>query len=232
MDIDFLGKIDNSLEVIVAATKDICGMDVEADGMSFNAETVKAARITEDAEYEGVRVRVQGGLGKARISLQIDIGFGDVIVPGPSKIEYPVLLDFPAPELNGYTMESTIAEKFQAMVKLGALNSRMKDFYDIWMLSRAFDFKGETLTEAVEETFETRNTPITIDPTAFDFSFAKDEDKKAQWQGFIRKAKLTDAPEAFEDVVEEVKRFIHPLVVSITQKRPFRSVWNAPGPWR
>ena len=232
MNIDLLGKIDNRLEVIVAAMKDVCGMDVEADGMSFNAETVTAARITGDAEYEGVRVRVQGGLGDARVSLQIDVGFGDVIVPGPSKVVYPALLDFPAPELNGYTMESTIAEKFQAMVKLGALNSRMKDFCDIWMLSRTFDFKGETLAEAVEKTFENRNTPVTIDPMVFDPSFVKDGDKKTQWQGFIRKAKLADAPEAFGDVVEAVKMFIHPLVVSLAQKRPFRSVWTAPGPWR
>ena len=232
MDIDFLGKIDNSSGVIVAAMKDACGMDVEADGMSFNAETVTAARIMEAAGYEGVRCRVQGGLGNARVSLQIDVGFGDVIVPGPSRVVYPALLDFPAPELNGYTMESTIAEKFQAMVKLGVLNSRMKDFYDIWMLSRTFDFKGETLAEAVEKTFENRNTQITIDPTVFDRSFVKDRGKKAQWQGFIKKAKLADAPEAFEDVVEAVKMFINPLVVSLTQEQTFQRVWTAPGPWR
>jgi len=232
MDIDLLGRIDNSLEVIVAAMKDACGMDVEADGMSFNAETVTAVRITEDAEYEGVRVRVRGGLGNARVSLQIDIGFGDVIVPGPIKVAYPALLDFPAPELNGYTMESTIAEKFQAMVKLGVLNSRMKDFYDIWMLSRTFDFRGEMLAEAVEKTFENRNTPITIAPTVFDPSFVKDGDKKVQWQGFIRKAKLADAPEAFKDVVVAVKVFLEPLVASLAEIRPFRSIWNAPGPWR
>jgi hypothetical protein len=232
MDIDLLGRIDNSLEVIVAAMKDACGMDVEADGMSFNAETVTAVRITEDAEYEGVRVRVRGGLGNARVSLQIDIGFGDVIVPGPIKVAYPALLDFPAPELNGYTMESTIAEKFQAMVKLGVLNSRMKDFYDIWMLSRTFDFRGEMLAEAVEKTFENRNTPITIAPTVFDPSFVKDGDKKVQWQGFIRKAKLANAPEAFEDVVVAVKVFLEPLVASLAEIRPFRSIWNAPGPWR
>jgi hypothetical protein len=231
MDIDLLGKIDNRLEVIVATMKDTCAMDVEADGMSFNAETVTAARITEAAEYEGVRVRIQGCLGNARVSMQIDIGFGDVIVPGPSKITYPVLLDFPAPELNGYTMESTIAEKFQAMVKLGVLNSRMKDFYDIWILSNIFDFKGETLAEAVGKTFENRNTTITIEPTVFDPSFAKDGDKKAQWQGFIRKTKLADAPEDFEDVIKAVKVFIHPLVVSLTQELPFRSVWTASGPW-
>ena len=159
MDIDLLGKIDNSLEVITTAIKDACLVDVEADGISFNDETVEAVRITEDAEYEGVRARVHGSLGTARISIQIDIGFGDVVVPNPSTVSYPVILDLPAPELKGYTMESTIAEKFQAMVKLGVLSSRMKDFCDIWVLSRTFDFKGEILAEAIVKTFENRNHP-------------------------------------------------------------------------
>jgi len=126
MDIDLLGRIDNSLDVIVAAMQDACKSEVENDGMVFDPESVIAVRITEDAEYQGVRVRIQGNLGNARISLQIDIGFGDEVYPHPGKIQYPTLLDFPAPELSGYTMESTIAEKFQAMVKLGLLNSRMK----------------------------------------------------------------------------------------------------------
>jgi len=140
-DIDLLGKIDNRIDTITTVMKDACLTDVEPDGISFNADTVDAVRITEDAEYEGVRVRVHGSLGKTRVSIQIDIGFGDVIIPNASSVSYPAILDFPAPELMGYTMESTIAEKFQAMVKLGVLNSRMKDFYDIWFLSRAFDFK-------------------------------------------------------------------------------------------
>lgn len=232
MDIDLLGRIDNSPEVIVAVMKDVCEMDVEADGMSFNAETVTAARITEDAEYEGMRVRVQSNLGNARISLQIDIGFGDEIVPGPSRVAYPALLDFPSSELNGYTMESTIAEKFQAMVKLGVLNSRMKDFYDLWLLSLTFDFRGEMLAEAVAKTFENRNTPITIAPTVFNPSFVKDGDKEIQWRGFIRKARLADAPEAFEDVVAAVKMFLEPLLAALVDGRTFRSIWNAPGPWR
>jgi len=233
MDIDLLGKIDNSLEVIVATMKNVCEMVVELDGMSFNAETVMAARITEDAEYEGVRVRIQGGLGNARVSLQIDIEFGDVIVPGPSKVVYPALLDFPAPELNGYTMESTIAEKFHAMVKLGVLNSRrMKDFYDIWMLSRTFDFRGEMLAEAVEKTFENRNTPIPIKPTVFIPSFVNDQAKKIKWQGFIRKVKLSEVPESFEAVVAAIKVFLEPLVASLAEGRTFRSIWSAPGPWR
>ncbi|MBW1863601.1 MAG: nucleotidyl transferase AbiEii/AbiGii toxin family protein [Deltaproteobacteria bacterium] len=232
MDIDLLGKIDNSLEVVVAAMKDVCDMEVEPDGMAFHSETVTAARITEGAEYEGVRCRVRGSLGKARIFLQIDIGFGDVIVPGPCLVVYPSLLDFPPPELNGYSKESTIAEKFQTMFKLGVLNSRMKDFYDIWFLSRMFDFRGETLAEAIEKTFENRNTPITVNPTVFNFSFTKDEDKKIQWLGFIKKAKLIDAPGSFEDVAAAVKVFLEPIVAATVERQRFHSIWTAPGPWR
>ncbi len=232
MDIDLLGKIDNRLEVITAAIKDACLMDVEPDGISFNAETVEAGRIAEDAEYEGARVRIHGNLGNARVSLQIDIGFGDVIYPKPRKVVYPTLLDFPAPKLKGYTMESTIAEKFQAMVKRGVLNSRMKDFYDIWLLSRKFDFKGEILAEAVEKTFENRNTPITLNAAIFDSSFGKDRNKNVQWQGFIRKTKLIDAPESFEEVIAVVKLFLEPLAASFGEGRAFNSIWTAPGPWR
>ena len=232
MDIDLLMRIDNSLEAVVGAIKDACRTRVGADGMSFDPETVTAARITEGAEYEGVRTRVRGHLGNARVSLQIDIGFGDVIVPGPNKTVYPVLLDFPTPELNGYTKESTIAEKFQAMVTLGVLNTRMKDFYDIWMLSRSFDFKGEVLAEAVEKTFANRNTPITNVPTIFDPSFVQDAGKKTQWQAFIRKAQLTDAPGTFKDVVATIKTFVHPLVEALAGQRAFRKTWTAPGPWR
>lgn len=232
MDIDLLGRIDNSLEVIIDVMKVTCEIAVEEDGMTFYAETVTASRITEVAEYEGVRVRVQGGLGNARASLQVDIGFGDIIVPGPRKVTYPSLLDFPAPELNGYTMESTIAEKFHAMTRLGVLNSRMKDFYDIWMLSCTFNFSGEILARAVEKTFDNRNTLTTADPVVFDPLFAKDGDKNIQWQGFIRKTRLAGAPEAFEDVSTAVKAFLEPLVVSLAKQQMFRKTWSAPGPWR
>lgn len=232
MDIDLLGRIDNGLDIIAAAMKDACEMEVVPDGMVFHSETVSATRITEDAGYKGVRCIVQCNLGNARLALQIDIGFGDVIVPGPSKVVYPTLLDFPSPELNGYSMESAIAEKFQAMVKLGILNSRMKDFYDIWFLSRTFDFRGETLAEAVKKTFENRNTPISVNPTVFDSSFLKDEDKQVQWSGFIRKAKLTGAPNSFGDTAAAIRLFLVPIVVSLFDRRTFTSAWTAPGPWR
>ena len=231
MDIDLLGKIENSLELIRTVIKDACTMEVENDGIVFHKDTVTAARITEDADYSGARVMLRGNLGKIRLFLRIDIGFGDVIIPGPSKVKYPVLLDFPPPELNGYTRESTLAEKFQAMVKLGLLNSRMKDFYDIWFLSQMFNFKGETLVEAIEKTFEKRKTPFPKEPTIFTPSFMRDENKQAQWQGFINKTKLGDAPASFENVIAGIKIFLQPVVASITDQQTFRFFWAASGPW-
>lgn len=232
MDIDLLGRIDNSIETIIDVIKTTCEMAVEEDGMTFHAETVTASRVTEIAEYEGVRVRVKGGLGNARVSLQIDIGFGDIIIPGPRRVAYPSLLDFPAPELNGYTMESTIAEKFHAMTRLGVLNSRMKDFYDIWLLSRTFDFSGEVLARAIEKTFDNRDTLITADSVVFAPLFIRDRDKNTQWRGFIRKTRLAGAPDTFEDVSTAVKAFLEPLVVSLAGQQMFRKTWNSPGPWR
>jgi hypothetical protein len=129
-------------------------------------------------------------------------------------------------------MESTIAEKYQAMVKLGILKSRMKDYCDIWMLSRSFDFRGEVLAEAVEQTFATRNTPITVSAAVLNPTFGIDASKKVQWHGFIRKAKLSGAPEDFGDVASAVRTFLEPVVRSLAERGAFRSTWNAPGPWR
>ena len=232
MDIDLLGRTENNLERIAAVVKDTCDTEVDDDGIVFHKDTVIATRITEDADYKGVRILLRGNLGNIRLFLQIDVGFGDVIIPGPGKVKYPVLLDFPPPELRGYTMESTIAEKFQAMVKLGLLNSRMKDFYDIWFLSRMFDFSGETLVEAIEKTFEKRKTLLINEPTVFNLTFMKDDTKQAQWKGFIEKTKLTDSPLSFEDIAAGIKDFLQPIVDSIINNRTFQSFWAAPGPWR
>jgi hypothetical protein len=107
----------------------------------------------------------------------------------------------------------------------------MKDFYDIWLLSRMFDFSGETLIEAIEKTFEKRKTPLINEPTVFNLTFMKDDTKQAQWKGFIEKAKLTGAPLSFEDIVASIKDFLQPIVDSITNNRTFQSSWTAPGPW-
>lgn len=231
MDIDLLGRIENSPRIVASAIKDACRTDVEADGMIFHAGTVVARTIIAKAEYAGIRVRLDGNLGNALVSLQIDIGFGDEIVPGPRKVKFPVLLDFPSPELNGYTMESTITEKFHAMVQRGVLSSRMKDFYDIWKLSREFDFKGEVLAKALTRTFANRNTPVTGDPAVFDPRFGNDADKMLQWRGFLNKVKIADAPAEFRDVAADIKVFLQPPTVSLAGGRPFSGIWKAPGPW-
>ena len=231
-DIDLLGRIDNSLEAVTAAMKDVCETDVEADGMVFDKNSVTPARITEDAEYQGVRVRLKGTLGNARVSIQVDVGIGDAVFPRPKDVEYPTLLDFPPARLKGYAMESAIAEKFHAMVIRGVLNSRMKDFYDIWMLSRTYDFSGEILAEAIERTFEVRRTPLTAEPAVFEASFASDVDKQVQWAAFVGRSMLNDAPKRFSEVAAAVTSFLKPPALALAEGRPFSAVWTAPGSWR
>lgn len=231
MDIDVLGQTDNSIDSIVSIVKEICRQEVEADGLIFDATSVEGERITEDADYEGVRVRFRGELGAARFVIQFDVGFGDVIIPSPLSAYYPTILDFPAPYLSGYSKESTVAEKFEAMVKLDILNSRMKDFFDIWLLSRQFDFDGETLAKAIKKTFSTRKTEIPAEPTPLTDTFASDATKAKQWQGFIRKSRLTDVPEDFGEIIKDIATFLGPVAKRLSAGHPFRDFWKAPGPW-
>ncbi|HTV54812.1 MAG TPA: nucleotidyl transferase AbiEii/AbiGii toxin family protein, partial [Terriglobia bacterium] len=160
VDIDLLGKAGHHVDNIVEITKRICSLPVEPDGLIFNSDSVTGARIAEDADYEGVRTRFRANLGTARITLQLDIGFGDVIVPAAQPIDYPAILAFPAPRLRGYSKETIVAEKFESVVKLGTLNSRMKDYFDIWTLSRQFAFDGEMLGNAITKTFSNRGTEM------------------------------------------------------------------------
>lgn len=232
MDIDFLGQIDNNIDTIIAITKDICSQEVEPDGITFDLTSITGERITEDAYYEGVRIRVRGSLDTARFTMRLDIGFGDVIIPAPVSLEYPTILDLPPPTLRGYSKESTIAEKFEAMVKLGILNSRMKDFFDIWLLSRQFDFEGQRLAAAIKKTFFTRGTDIQSEPIALTNSFAGDRAKVTQWRGFIRKNRLTNVPQDFGEVIKAIAVFIGPVTKTLAAGKFFEAIWKAPGPWR
>lgn len=232
MDVDLLGRTDNSVEEIAAITREVCKQRVEPDGVVFDPSSVSAERITEDADYEGVRVRFRGSLGTARIAMQLDVGFGDVVVPAPETTNYPVILDLPAPRLHGYSRESTVAEKLEAMVKLGILNSRMKDFFDIWLLSQHFDFDGRVLADAVTRTFSTRGTVLTAMPTALTTEFAGDVTKSNQWRAFIRKTKISGVPHELEDVISYIAEFVLPVLEAVAGSGRFSSFWTAPGPWR
>jgi hypothetical protein len=156
-DVDLLGFSENDEETLERIFKRLCAMDVEEDGLIFDAKTVKAERIQEDAAYTGIRVTLVVTLEKARIPVQADIGFGDVVTPSPEEVTFPTLLDFPAPKLRAYPIYTVVAEKLEAMVSLGEANSRMKDFFDIWFLSQRFEFDGRLLAEAIQATERTRH---------------------------------------------------------------------------
>ena len=231
MDIDFLGMTDNHIDAIIAIVKDICQQDIEPDGLAFDPASVEGEHIVNDADYGGVRIRFRGTLGTARITMQLDIGFGDVIVPEPEIMVYPAILDLPAPRLKGYSRESVVAEKFEAMVKLGILNSRVKDFFDIWLLSRQFDFQGGTLAQAITETFANRGTAIVAEPVAFTAAYANDAARQIQWQGFVRKNRLRELPAGFTEIVGANAAFLAPIAQALTGGEDFKKIWQAPGPW-
>lgn len=224
-----LGRTSNDEAGIVKQIREIMTVDVEPDGLSFDPASVQAERITEDAEYAGIRIRFRGLLDTARVALQIDIGFGDIVYPEPEESDLPVMLDFPAPRLLCYSRESAIAEKFEARVKLGILNSRMKDFYDIWLLSRQFDFDGASLSEAIRLTFERRETPLTTAIDAFGESFI--EAKQVQLTAFWRRLQHEHVPASFHEVITAVAVFLSPFAVALSQGHPVSGSWAAPGPW-
>ncbi|HEY0686298.1 MAG TPA: nucleotidyl transferase AbiEii/AbiGii toxin family protein [Steroidobacter sp.] len=208
-DLDLLGFGEASSESMLVVWKDICSIQVE-DGVTFDGAALRASPIREDLEYGGVRLRTTATLARARIHVTVDIGFGDSVEPGPEEIDLPVLLDLPAPQLRAYARETVIAEKFHAMVALGRANSRMKDFYDLWMLSRTHEFDHGRLVQAIAATFKRRGTelPQTI-PDAFTPAFFRDPSKLLQWAAFIRD--LSTEPPPFETVVSEIAAFVRPF---------------------
>ena len=230
MDIDLLGKTANQVGGVVGIVKEVCTQSVEPDGLIFDPATVVGARIAEDANYKGIRIRFRANLGTARLTLQLDIGFGDVIVPAPQPAEYPTILDFPAPRLPGYSKESVVAEKFESLVTLGMLNSRMKDYFDIWSLSRQFDFDGQVLANAIAKTFSNRRTAIVSEPVGLTARFADDPAKEAQWRGFLRKSRLDGSPDLGE-VLSFVASFLEPVAAALSAGESFKGEWKAPGPW-
>jgi hypothetical protein len=230
-DIDLLAHVDNNVPRIVSIVGEVCRQDVEPDGVVYDADGIQGRVIKEDAEYEGVRVTFQAALDKATVPMQLDLGFGDVVTPAPSITDYPTILEFAAPRLYGYSRETAIAEKFEAMVKLGRLNSRLKDFFDLWILSRQFDFDGPTLALAVARTFAHRGTQHEYPPVALTSEFASDPARSSQWRGFLKKANLTIAPADFPAVVGAIGGFLEPVAQAIRSGQEFAERWKAPGPW-
>jgi len=226
VDIDLLGKINNEPEAVTKVFQEICKVKVEDDGLRFDDSSVTAEQITVDADYQGVRVQLYGYLGTARIRVQVDIGFSDVITPGPERYDYPTILDSSEPKLNCYNKETMIAEKLQAMVKLDILNSRMKDIYDIWVLSRQSGFNGASLQKSIINTFKRRETDVTEDVAIFTERYYQNDEKLKQWQGFLRKSKVSDIPQDLGCITGDIKAFIQPVLISIVHKKEFKKTWK------
>ncbi|OGL42428.1 MAG: hypothetical protein A2161_21115 [Candidatus Schekmanbacteria bacterium RBG_13_48_7] len=207
-------------------------IDVEPDGLFFDPDSVVVTPIREDQEYQGQRAKFAAFLGKARIPLQIDVAFGDVVTPRAKKISYPTLLDFPAPIIKACPKETVVAEKLQAMVILGIANSRMKDFYDLYVLARDFDFYGNTLIRAIDATFRRRKTNIPIKPPmALTDEFGRDEVKSVQWTAFVRKSNLENCVPEFLELLSRLRDFLlDPMKAASGYDRIPKS-WVKDGPW-
>jgi hypothetical protein len=204
MDIDLLGYTSNDPEKIRSQIQEILSTDVEADGLHFDAGSIQIEPITDTAEYTGQRAVIRGTLGSTRIKLQLDIGFGDVVFPAAMYVKLPSILQTPQVQILGYSRDSTVAEKLDAMFRLGIVNSRMKDFYDIWILSRQFDFKGSTLLEAVRLTIKTRGTRISGELVIFTSKFKTE--KQPQWTAFLKRISDTTAPQDFTEIMSQLQK--------------------------
>ncbi len=232
IDIDVLARVDNQVANVEKIVREVCGLEVEPDGLIFDAGTVRGQKIKEGADYEGVRVKFCGMLESARIPMQIDFGFGDVIYPKSRVIDYPVILDSDKPRLMGYPPESVISEKFESMVKLGLLNSRMKDFYDVRLMSRRFDFDGKNLAEALHRTFQNRKTPLLSGKPLFtEEIYDVKSDRQTLWTAFLKKNELKNVPVKLGDVAGEIESFLIEPLDALFKGREFRKTWEAPGPW-
>ena len=225
-DLDLLSYGDNDARLLAGTFRSICSEPVTDDGVIFDAAGIQAAPIRAETEYGGVRIRVGTTIAGARIPIQVDVGFGDAVTPAPVEIDYPVMLDAPAPHLRAYPVQTVVAEKFEALVTLGMANSRLKDFYDLWFIAWTFEFRQSVLVEATRRTFERRGTPLPVDvPVGLTDEFAME--RVAQWRAFLGRERMAAAPEAFAAVISDLRTFLMPLVGEPEEER----AWRPGGPW-
>ena len=209
-DIDFLGtSVDNDEDVLKDIFKEILQIKSD-DGLTFDSESIDAEEIVEEQEYHGIRIKFNAYLEKSRDRIQIDIGFGDSIYAGPIKIDYPVLLDLPSPELLAYSIESAIAEKFEAIVSRGYSTSRLKDFFDILHFAERQQFESKKLKEAIQITFKNRKTDLSDRSAVFSSDFKKDKAMQSMWSAFLSRRKLKSESK-FEKIIEKLESFIEPV---------------------
>lgn len=232
IDIDLAGRTSNELDHIHALLVEVCTAKTEPDGIEFAANSVRVSRIREDADYEGVRGQFHATVAKARTPMRVDIGFGDVITPEPVEVDYPTLLDFPAPILRGYPRETVVSEKIEALATLGLLNSRLKDYYDIALLARTYPFSGTDLVRAIAATFRHRGTEIDSEPVGLSDAFASDPARQTQWRAFLRRNRFSELSGGLSALVSEVRRFVFAPLDAAARGESFEAEWEPSGPWR
>lgn len=232
-DMDLLGYGSPDVVTLVSVFRALCVVEVPSDGLEFLPVSVRGNDIREGDIYHGVRIHLTARLASAIIPLQVDVGFGDAITPPAEELDFPTLLDFPPPHVLAYPKPVVVAENFEALVTLGMANSRMKDFYDLWMLAQRSTFEGEVLSQALQATFGRRRIPLPVDtPLALTPLFAEDRVKHAQWAAFIRKSRLVAPGLTLASVIPFLATFLLPPVQAATQGRMFDETWAPGGPWR
>lgn len=230
-DVDFLGLGEPAPERLVAAFRELAAAEGGDDAIVFDPESVRADGIREDNRYGGVRLRMTANFGGAVVPVQVDVGFGDAVEPAAEWMDFPTLLDLPVPRIRAYTRYSVVSEKLEAIVALGMLNSRMKDFYDLWVLSREFDFDGAKLATAIRATFDRRRTPLPAEvPAALSEEFFGDPAKQGQWRAFVARGQLRHSDVALAAAVRGVRTFAWPVMAALSAGAPPRS-WPSGGPW-
>lgn len=230
-DVDLLGFVENDIATLEKIVSEVCEIE-GSDGLKFDLETVRGEQIRAEEAYQGVRIKVTAMLGTARIHLQIDVGFGDAVTPGAKSATLPSILDFPAPTLKVYPKETVVAEKFEAMVRFGPGNGRMKDFWDIDYIIREFDFDGELLQKAIRATFRNRHTVLPKDlPIALTTDFADNERILSLWRAFITRNGLETSTDIVK-VIEKLRAFFSPIISEEMAGKTFSGKWHAGSGWQ
>lgn len=232
MDLDLLGFGDPDLENMRIVFQQISSTEIEDDGLVFNKDSITVTQIREESVYDGVRIILQVKLGVMAIRLQVDVGFGDQVVPTPLMAEFPAILAEHGPSIRSYSPETVIAEKFNAMIVLGMANSRMKDYYDIWMLSRSFPFGSLVLGKAIQQTFLKRKDELPkLDPIALSDEFSSNASKLTQWKGFIRKQKRIESTPELAEIIHVIRAFLLPIVADIHSGATTDRHWHIEQGW-
>ncbi len=234
-DLDLLGQGDPDPAVIAALFRHICEIKAVDDGITFDPASLTVEAVREANKYQGVQLRLSGELAKAIIPVQVDIGFGDHVYPPPKRRSFPSLLpNLPIAEILMYPPETVVAEKFEAMIRFGEANGRIKDFHDMWVTTRTFPFDLPSLLEAVSGTLRRRETAIPTEmPVGLTSAFAEVAEERGLWSGFLRRNPPTLQPPPFANLQGELRQFFGPVIASLAMPEAARGRWDPDGrAWR